>query len=169
MAVEIRRFAPDLVDDYFRLFDDAFRDFPDWRGCFCAFYDDPCASADWDPEQVERNRGYREAVIDRGGAHGLLAYDEGEPIGWLNAAPRASYGNLRIFAAAARPDDPPVTGVQRVVTPGPYRAPDCVDERWRGIGIRIEDDVLVTDGGHDNLSADIPKDPDEVERLLADR
>ena len=51
------------------------------------------------------------------------------------------------------------------VEPGIYIAPDYepeegqphVDQRWRGIGIRIEDDVLVTPTGHDVLTAAVPK------------
>jgi Xaa-Pro aminopeptidase len=56
------------------------------------------------------------------------------------------------------------------VEPGIYIGAGAqVDPRWRGIGVRIEDDVLVTDGGHENLTAAIPKAPDELERILAER
>lgn len=52
------------------------------------------------------------------------------------------------------------------VEPGLYIAPDdeSVEPRWRGIGIRIEDDVLVTAGGHEVLTSAIPKGVEEVER-----
>jgi Xaa-Pro aminopeptidase len=51
------------------------------------------------------------------------------------------------------------------VEPGLYIGPDItlaedqppVPDRWRGIGIRIEDDVLVTDHGHEVLTAAVPK------------
>ncbi|MGB3695020.1 MAG: aminopeptidase P N-terminal domain-containing protein [Spirulinaceae cyanobacterium] len=51
------------------------------------------------------------------------------------------------------------------VEPGIYISPNFkpaedqpeVDERWRGIGIRIEDDILVTAEGHDVLTAAVPK------------
>jgi Xaa-Pro aminopeptidase len=56
------------------------------------------------------------------------------------------------------------------VEPGLYVAPDANAPReWLGIGVRIEDDVLVTESGHRNLTAHIPKDPDELETLLAQR
>jgi Xaa-Pro aminopeptidase len=42
-----------------------------------------------------------------------------------------------------------------------------VAERWRGIGIRIEDDVLVTVHGHEVLTAGIPKTVEEVEAACA--
>ena len=38
-----------------------------------------------------------------------------------------------------------------------------IDDRWRGIGIRIEDDVLVTESGHEVLTAGVPKSLDEIE------
>ena len=39
-----------------------------------------------------------------------------------------------------------------------------IDQRWRGIGIRIEDDVLVTQSGHEVLTAGVPKLVEEMER-----
>jgi len=57
------------------------------------------------------------------------------------------------------------------VEPGLYVAPDdrTVAERWRGIGIRIEDDVAVTRDGNEVLTAAVPRDADEIEALLAAR
>ena len=42
-----------------------------------------------------------------------------------------------------------------------------VDKKWRGIGIRIEDDVVVTKSGCDVLTAGVPKLADEIEALMA--
>ncbi len=55
------------------------------------------------------------------------------------------------------------------VEPGIYIATDAADlnERWRGIGVRIEDDVLVTEAGADVLTGGIPKAIDEVEAACA--
>jgi Xaa-Pro aminopeptidase len=55
------------------------------------------------------------------------------------------------------------------VEPGLYFQPedDLVPEELRGIGIRIEDDVLVTSSGAEVLSAGLPRKPDEVEEWLA--
>jgi Xaa-Pro aminopeptidase len=51
------------------------------------------------------------------------------------------------------------------VEPGLYVAEDdeTVEPRWRGIGVRIEDDVLVTADGNEVLTAGAPKHVDEVE------
>ena len=40
-------------------------------------------------------------------------------------------------------------------------------EPYRGIGVRIEDDILVTDGDPDNLTKSIPKKVDELQRACA--
>ncbi len=61
-------------------------------------------------------------------------------------------------------------GMVLTVEPGLYFQPDdaTVPERFRGIGVRIEDDVLVTAAGRENLSAILPSKADAVERWIAD-
>jgi Xaa-Pro aminopeptidase len=58
-------------------------------------------------------------------------------------------------------------GMVTTVEPGIYvrRDLDC-DERFKGIGIRIEDDILVTADGNDNLTAAIPKSIAELEAIV---
>ncbi|WP_404365139.1 Xaa-Pro aminopeptidase [Marinobacter sp.] len=60
-------------------------------------------------------------------------------------------------------------GMVLTVEPGLYIAPDnfSVDEKWRGIGIRIEDDVVVTREGCRVLSEGVPKTIPEIESLMA--
>jgi Xaa-Pro aminopeptidase len=55
------------------------------------------------------------------------------------------------------------------IEPGLYFPQNCeqVDPKWRGMGIRIEDDILVTPGGHENLSADAPRTVREIEDYMA--
>ncbi len=58
-------------------------------------------------------------------------------------------------------------GMVMTVEPGLYVQPDTdVPERWKGIGIRIEDDILCTTGEPDNLTAAIPKTIEEIEALV---
>jgi len=61
------------------------------------------------------------------------------------------------------------SGMALTVEPGLYFQPDdaTVPERFRGIGVRIEDDVVVTESGCDNLSAILPSAPAEVEAWIA--
>ena len=60
-------------------------------------------------------------------------------------------------------------GVVMTVEPGIYVAPDTKDvpEKYLGIGVRIEDDVLCTSNGPRVLTTKVPKDADEIETLMA--
>jgi Xaa-Pro aminopeptidase len=64
-------------------------------------------------------------------------------------------------------------GMVLTVEPGLYIAPGskvgkrAVAKKWQGIGIRIEDDVLVTKDGCDILSKDAPKTINDIEALMA--
>ncbi|MFC7217982.1 aminopeptidase P family protein [Streptomyces polyrhachis] len=60
-------------------------------------------------------------------------------------------------------------GVVLTVEPGLYFQADdlTVPEEYRGIGVRIEDDILVTEDGNVNLSAGLPRRADEVEEWMA--
>ncbi len=60
-------------------------------------------------------------------------------------------------------------GMVVTVEPGIYIAPDAkgVPAQWRGIGIRIEDDIVVTRGEPEVLTAAVTNDPDEIEALMA--
>jgi Xaa-Pro aminopeptidase len=55
------------------------------------------------------------------------------------------------------------------VEPGIYIAPDnrSVAKNWRGIGVRIEDDVVVTKTGCEILTRGVPKTVAEIEALMA--
>ena len=65
-----------------------------------------------------------------------------------------------------RPFEP---GMVTTIEPGIYIAPDCEDvaPRWRGIGVRIEDDVLVTSSGNRILSEGVPRGMEEIEAFMA--
>jgi len=59
-------------------------------------------------------------------------------------------------------------GMVITIEPGLYISEYAnVDDVWKGIGIRIEDDVLVTQSGAEVLSADVPKSINEIEALMA--
>jgi Xaa-Pro aminopeptidase len=74
-------------------------------------------------------------------------------------------------AAAAQevyPEGDLAEGMVLTVEPGLYFQADdlLVPEELRGIGIRIEDDVVVTADGAENLSAALPRDPDAIEEWM---
>lgn len=59
-------------------------------------------------------------------------------------------------------------GMVVTVEPGLYIAPDSegVPDAYRGMGVRIEDDVLVTEEGHEVLTLGLPRTIDEIEAFM---
>jgi Xaa-Pro aminopeptidase len=72
------------------------------------------------------------------------------------------------YLVAGKPR-PLLPGMMLTVEPGLYFSQDdaAIPEELRGIGVRIEDDVLVVDDGHKVLTASIPKSVEEIERECA--
>ena len=59
-------------------------------------------------------------------------------------------------------------GMITTIEPGIYISSSMdVDEKWKGIGVRIEDDILVTKDGNENLTQKVPSDPNEIESLMS--
>ncbi|HEX5709275.1 MAG TPA: Xaa-Pro aminopeptidase [Pyrinomonadaceae bacterium] len=75
-------------------------------------------------------------------------------------------GRYHLDDKSSRPVEP---GIVMTVEPGLYIAADAegIPEKYRGIGVRIEDDVLVTGDGHHVLTAEAPKQIEEIEQLMA--
>lgn len=66
-------------------------------------------------------------------------------------------------------DRPLAPGMVLTVEPGLYIAADAkVEQKWRGIGIRIEDNIVITAQGHINLTAAMPKSVADIEQLMAE-
>ena len=62
-------------------------------------------------------------------------------------------------------------GMVFTIEPGLYIAPDdtSVAAKWRGIGIRTEDDLVITEGGHEVLTEGLARTADEIEAFMAER
>ncbi|MEQ1645134.1 MAG: M24 family metallopeptidase, partial [Pyrinomonadaceae bacterium] len=59
-------------------------------------------------------------------------------------------------------------GMVLTVEPGLYIPPNdkSAPSKYRGIGVRIEDDILVTKDGNHNLTSKVPKEIDEIEAIM---
>ncbi|MBU2822719.1 Xaa-Pro dipeptidase, partial [Acidithiobacillus ferrooxidans] len=106
--------------------------------------------------------GSRDAVIEQGSYKAFYMHRTGH---WLGMDVH-DVGHYRSADQSWRKLE---AGMVLTVEPGLYFSPDnpSVPERWRGIGVRIEDDVLVTTGGPDVLSSEVPKEVAEVEAMMA--
>ena len=123
--MDLKPITADLTTAYFELFDNAFGDNPHWAGCYCLFYDVTTPSEEWDPSDPgfgARNRAEREKRIERGEARGILAFEDGRPVGWVNAGPRTEFGNLRHFAEAVEEGDPPTGSIMCFVIHPDHRS-----------------------------------------------
>ncbi|WP_273909858.1 Xaa-Pro aminopeptidase [Pseudomonas fontis] len=102
-------------------------------------------------EELIESEAYRAFYMHRAGHWlGLDVHDVGEyKVG----------GQWRVLEA----------GMALTVEPGIYIAPDNqnVAKKWRGIGVRIEDDVVVTKQGCEILTSGVPKTVAEIEALMA--
>ena len=101
--------------------------------------------------------GERAALIESGAFRRFFMHKTSHWLG-LDVHDQGSY----VVDGKSRTLEP---GMVLTIEPGIYVDPEDseVDARWRGIGIRIEDDVLVTKDGHEILTSAAPKGLDEVE------
>ena len=61
-------------------------------------------------------------------------------------------------------------GMVLTVEPGLYISANAnVPEQYKGIGVRIEDNIVITEYGNKNLTCAVPKEIDDIERLMAER
>jgi GNAT superfamily N-acetyltransferase len=88
-AFIIKALSPELQQDFLRFFDGtAFSDNPRWSSCYCqCFYEDHSV-VKWSERTAPQNRAIACQRIQSRTMQGYLAYSEGTPVGWCNAAPR---------------------------------------------------------------------------------
>lgn len=92
-------------------------------------------------------------IIESGQRHRYFPHGTSHHLG-LDVHDRGTYGALK-------------EGMVLTVEPGIYipEGSDC-DPKWWGIAVRIEDDVLITKEGYENLSAYAPRSSDEIEKMM---
>jgi len=106
-------------------------------------------------------KGKRETLIEDESYKAFYMHGLGHYLG-LDVHDMGDYGTL---------EKPRLLEVGMAITiePGLYVSNDAdVEDCWKGIGIRIEDDLIITEQGVDVLSAGAPKKIDEIEALMAD-
>ncbi len=122
--VLVRELSKDRLDEFLRFFDnEAFSNNPWWKGCYCMFLEDPCPDSEWDASEKDRakHRAAKAERIGSGQSHGFLAYVKGEVAGWCNAAPRASYVNMRRFSVAVEDPREPVGSITCFIVKPAFR------------------------------------------------
>ena len=86
------------LPDYLDFFDNrAFTDNPRWSSCYCYFPIHDPGSTDWHRRTAVQNREAICGAVAEGRAQGVLAYLDGEVVGWCNCGPWALYPMLHDF------------------------------------------------------------------------
>jgi GNAT superfamily N-acetyltransferase len=87
---EIRRLSPALLVDFLAYFEGpAFVDNQKWQSCYCQFLYVDHSKVTWSARTADENRAQACERICSDRMQGYLAYRNGQPVGWCNAAPRS--------------------------------------------------------------------------------
>ena len=109
MTLEIRPLTPERLPDLAALFDQG----GDPKWCSCAYY--RLRGVDFSSGSALRNRGVLEGAVASTAAEGrnpgLIAYRDGEAVGWVSVGPRDDYERLKHSKALAPVDDRPVWSI----------------------------------------------------------
>ncbi len=117
--IEIQRLAPDRLQDFLHFFDgEAFADNPKWGMCFCQFLYVDHAKVNWAARTVQENRAAACERICTQRMQGYMAYRDGKPVGWCNAAPRTM---MDAFADEPDPDAARIGQITCFVVAKPHR------------------------------------------------
>lgn len=109
MDLDVQPLTPERLPDLGSLFGQG----GDPKFCWCAFY--RVRGMDFSTATAESNRAVLEdatlALAAEGRAPGLVAYADGEPVGWVSVGPRDDYERLRHSKVLAPVDDRPVWSI----------------------------------------------------------
>jgi GNAT superfamily N-acetyltransferase len=120
--LEIVPLTPERLDDLASLFDQG----GDPKWCWCAYF--RIRGRSWSNSTAAANRAVLAELADRAPAPGLIAYHDGEAVGWTSLGPREDYERLAYSTVLAPLDDRPVWSIVCFV----------VGRRERGRGVAVD-------------------------------
>ncbi len=121
--LDIRPVLPETTDDFVRFFEgEGFMDNPLWATCYCMFPNFTGSNDEWSERTGEANLADKISLFKSGGAHGLLAFgDEGQPVAWCAAGPKAEMGNLPRILKGQHTETDGIGSIFCFVVAPPYR------------------------------------------------
>jgi GNAT superfamily N-acetyltransferase len=87
---------------------------------------------EFDERHGEKNRRAMKRLVDSGEVPGILAYENGEPVGWCSVAPRESFASLNRSRVLKRLDDAPVWSIVCLFLAKSHRGRGMTTELIRG-------------------------------------
>ena len=104
-ALAVHPLTPDRWEDLVRLFGPSGAEY----GCWDMYW--RLANSEFVKNTSRCNRAAFQGLVDAGAVTGLLAYRDGEPVGWCSLGPRESYGRLERSRVLRPVDDTPVWSI----------------------------------------------------------
>lgn len=105
MSLSIRPVTPDRWDDLVTLFGPRGA----VAGCWCMWW--RLSAKEWGSKAYEGNRRSMKKIVDAGERPGLLAFRDGEPVGWVSVAPREQFPRIERSRVLGPVDDAKVWSV----------------------------------------------------------
>jgi GNAT superfamily N-acetyltransferase len=90
-----------------------------YGGCWCMWW--RLRRTDFEKQQGEGNRRAMKQIVDSGEVPGILAFADGEPVGWCSVAPREHFASLNRSPVLKRLDETPVWSIVCFFVAPPYR------------------------------------------------
>lgn len=107
--------TPELWDDFEMLFGERGA----VGGCWCMWF--RLKRSEFEARKGEENKRSMHQIVDRGEVPGILAYAEGQPVGWCSVAPREAFPVLDRSWVLKRVDDQPVWSIVCFFIAKPFR------------------------------------------------
>ena len=89
------------------------------RACWCMWW--RISASEWTKNRGKQNRNLLKTLVNSGKAPGIIAYSDGQPIGWCSVAPREEYTRLERSRTLKRIDEKPVWSVVCFFVSKPFR------------------------------------------------
>lgn len=105
MAIEVHPVTPDRWDDLVALFGERGA----YDGCWCTWWRQ--TSSEYGRNRGAGNREMLRGLVERGEEPGLIAYIDGEPVGWISVGPREDFGRLQRSPKLKPIDDRPAWAI----------------------------------------------------------
>lgn len=89
------------------------------RSCWCMWWRQ--SSSEWQKCRRENKKQALKTIVSQGKVPGILAYSDGQPIGWCSIAPREEFGRLERSRSLKRIDNQPVWSAVCFFVAKPFR------------------------------------------------
>jgi uncharacterized protein YndB with AHSA1/START domain/GNAT superfamily N-acetyltransferase len=120
--VTVREVTPERVGDYQRFFDqDAFRDYPAWRGCYCMEPLFAGSDEEWSMRTGAENRAEVSRRLQEGQTTAVLAYAGERPVGWCHYGPTTRLALIMRRYELKADDQAKVGSIGCFIIAAPYR------------------------------------------------